>query len=341
MRILSLFFRAIITISILGFLIGLGLREILLATAVGQVRSATKELKSLGVGSEFTKTCLEYAGLPADGQSLTRLQLRFTSDKDFVVEMVCDQGSLIRETIKTSSLPPLVTKVAGQSGIISGQSGQAVALTIFGRTGVIYEEDSFIKSSLQEKTVVAVGNGPATTCEGYGYQCCSQNYQQGQGDQVTQAWDCPLSCYSQCAEKPVVLSFNSDPAVEGDAKVVTVSSGDQLEFFYTLNDINGDAFSRAAYAADEAAQLTWEERLFRIVDQWSNSDQYQDVLEKIVINFGDGDSLELIDLQGTTSHTYTCTRSLCVFNATIQAVTTNGLTSDLDNVSKIQVQVRP
>ena len=66
-----------------------------------------------------------------------------------------------------------------------------------------------------------------------------------------------------------------------------------------------------------------------------------DSLEKIVINFGDGSALDLSDLQGSVTHAYTCTRQLCVYNATVQAVTVEGLTSALNETSKVQVQVRP
>ena len=342
MRILKLFFRAVLVVGIVGSLVGLMVREILLYTAVNQVRSAARELRSLESGADFSKTCLEYAGLPADGQSLTQVQLRFTSDKDYVIETTCQGSEAIRETFREGTLPPLVTKVPGYSGLASGGVAHGVLLGILGRTAVVYESDNFIRSALSySQDVQLVTDGPTTTCEGYGYQCCNQEYQLGQGEQTTEAWDCPLSCHSQCAERPVVLSFNSDPAVAGEARVVSVTAGEVIEFFYTLNDIQGDAFARAAYAADEAVELKWDERLLRIISQWSGSSEPQDVMERIVINFGDGNSQQVSDLQGSVSHSYSCSRSLCVYNATVQGVTAAGLTSALDDVSKLQVQVKP
>jgi len=342
MRILRIFFSALIAISVVGviaFFIG---RELLLYTAVGQVRSAARELRSLGSDSGFTTTCLEYAGLPPNGISLTKIQLRFVSDKEYVLEVVCQGTDSISKVFRQDSLPMLVTKVPGQSGIIGGQVDHGVVLTIFGRSGVIYEDEDFILTSLQfgENPDLIIDQGPKTTCEGYGFQCCNEAYQAGVGNQIAEALDCPLSCYSQCDDRPVVLSFNSFPVEMSESRVVTINSGEEIEFFYVVNDIQGDAFARATIAADEADDLSWEEKLFRIISQLSQSREDKDSLEVVVLNFGDGKSQELTDLQDTVLHTYTCSRSLCVYNATVQAVTKEGLTSAPEGIGQIQIQVK-
>ena len=344
MRVLRIFFSAVVTIGVLALVVGLVARELLLYTALGQLRSAARELRFLEADAAFADTCLEYAGLPPDEESLTRLQLRFVSDKDYVLEAVCQGGESVRKVFRQETLPLLVTKVLGQSGITNQQEDQSVVLESFGRWGMVYENEGSIFRTLQVdgELEIPIGQGPATTCEGYGFQCCNEAYQVGEGLQIQTAWDCPLSCYSECAERPVVLAFNSNPATARESRVVTVQSGEELEFFYTVNDIQGDVFARVAFAADEAEQLSWEERLFRLIGQWSRKGKTSDSLEKVVVNFGDGNSTESPDLQGTVFHTSTCSgRSLCIYNATVQAVTREGLTSVLEGVSKIQVQVRP
>ena len=294
MRILRLFFSftvAILAIGSVSLLIG---RELLLYLGINQVRGAARELRSLEVGSEFAQTCLEYGGSLPENEALTKLQLRFTSDKEYVLEAVCHGGEAVRKVFRQDSLPPLVLKVAGQSGIVSGQENHGVMLSILGRTGAVFEEDEFIRSSLsvKNKAELDFSQGPTTTCSGYGYACCNENYQVGQGDQQQAALDCPRSCYSQCADRPVVLGFNSDPRADLETNVVTVDAGDEVEFFYTVSDIRGDAFAQFD-ELDNQVSLSWDQRLLNSLAQWFPQGKTTDSLEKIVINFGDGSALEI------------------------------------------------
>ncbi|MFH2118131.1 MAG: hypothetical protein ABII10_00115 [Candidatus Paceibacterota bacterium] len=317
-------------------------REVQLYKAVSQVRSVARNLSSAQTTGEFGRTCLEYGGSPANNQSLTRAQIRFVSDKDYILEIVCQTNESLREVIKEGSLPLLVTKGVNQSGLISNQQQHGLTLSILGRTGVVYEGDSFIQSSTRYRAddELILDRGPTTVCAGYGFICCNETYQLGQNQQNTQAWDCPKSCYESCIDKPVILNFYSEPYFATRTRIVRTQSGESIEFFYTVNDIQGDLLTRQLADQEEWSDLNWPARLLRLVENFLNQKPTADSLAKVVITFGDGEAAELSDLQGSVVHTYTCNQRLCVYNAVVQAVTQNEITSSLDQNSNIQIQVQ-
>jgi hypothetical protein len=91
---------------------------------------------------------------------------------------------------------------------------------------------------------------------------------------------------------------------------------------------------------DAWEEPSWQAKLVKLVDGLFNKKTPADTLAKIIINFGDSEAVELSDLQGGVSHTYTCDRQLCIFTATIQAVTGSGITSTLERQSRIQIEVQ-
>jgi hypothetical protein len=243
--------------------------------------------------------------------------------------------------MEEETLPMLVAFERGQSGLRADQMGFGVTLTILGRTGVVYRGDSFIQSALsyRDEPTLVFDQGPTTTCEGYGFTCCNDTFQIGQDRQQTQAWDCPKSCYASCLDKPVVLNFHSEPSFFTAERSIEVQTGEIVEFIYTVNDIRGDAATRNLIAQSNLPSLDWQTRFFRLIENLFDRSAQTATLVKIMIDFGDGQSVELSGLQGTTTHTYTCNQLLCVYNAVIQAVTDIGAASSLDQQSSIQVEV--
>jgi hypothetical protein len=231
-------------------------------------------------------------------------------------------------------------KTPNQSGLIHAQEGYGLTVSVLGRTGTVYEEGTFVKTSLSVAENVALTGGPPTTCQGFGFTCCSETYQAGQGDQSTRATDCPRSCFAQCLDKPAVLVFNSDPAPNLDNRVVNIRSGEALDFYYTVNDVRGDVFADVQTAANRVA-LPWSERILLMLTMLFGNAAPPDEVSHITLRFGDGETTDLSDLQGTVSHAYTCTRAVCVYNATLQVVTKAGTTSTLGRTETIQVQVTP
>lgn len=338
MRVLKIFFTTLIILLFLSVLAGLVAREVLLMMGVSQLRADAKQLRSLQINPEFIQSCLEYGGKPSDGGSITQTQLRFISDTQYLLEVTCSGSASLRYTVREAQLPPLVSKQKSQSGLIDGLENQGVILSVLGRTGVVYEEELLVKSSLKvtansEENFTA---GPATSCGGYGFTCCDEAYQIGQGDQQPAALDCPRSCFMACVGKPTIINFSFAPTNEAfDPTLNLVSADDELEFFYTVSDLGSDDY---AYAS---AVTNWWQQAGQLMQNLFGTKQQQDTVTKVVIDFGDGQTIELSDLQGSALHTYTCNRTLCVYTATIQVVTSEGLTSSLTGNSQLQIEVRP
>src|SRR3990167_11335625 len=140
MRALRLFLTAVISLVVLSVIVGFIAREILLIMAVNQVRASARGLSQLQAEPSFIESCRDFGSLPFDTLSLTRTQLRFVSDTDYVLEIVCQTNESLRSTIRTESLPALVEKGSGQSGLIQGEELHGFTVAVLGRTGAIYEE---------------------------------------------------------------------------------------------------------------------------------------------------------------------------------------------------------
>lgn len=341
MRILRIFFTAIVLLLVIGLIGGFIAREILLMMALQQLRGDLKRLPSLPLSQKISQECLEYAGGASQGGSTIRYQLRFISDRQYVLEGVCEISESLRTVFETKSLPILVRREIGQSGIIQGQNLHGLEVSIFGRLGTVYEEENFFWTSYhsEEEKGVITQEGPVTVCGGYGYECCDKTYQTGLGEQKSEALDCPRSCFPGCTQKPVVLTFNADP-FDQETRTASLQSGDIVEFLYTVTDVRGDVFAQENIT-NEQVSLRWDDTFLQILEKYATKKEPLDSIEKVVITFGDGQFQDLTNLQGSVTHTYTCTRvEGCEYTATVQGVTKKGITSDLEGLAKIRVQVK-
>jgi hypothetical protein len=344
MRILKIFFTSILILLVLGFFGSFAAKQILLSAALRQVKADVKFLSKFSTASDLIRDCLEYGTSFSDEGPLVRTQIRFTSGGNYVLESVCEAEESLRSVIKKKSLPPLVRISKGQSGIIQGQDAQGIELSIFNKFGAIYVDDgiTFTTTKNTDDLNIVFNDGPPTVCGGYGYSCCGDGFQTGQDFQQVNALDCPKSCYSSCTEKPVVLSFNSEPAASSDSRIVFLNSADFIEFVYTISDVKGDVFAQENLFSEEQESLGWDDKLLEVLEKYSKKDNQIDMVEKVIINFGDGNSEELVDLRGRTEHTYFCNnRTTCIYNVTLQAITRSGIMSAQGSLSKMQIQVRP
>lgn len=340
MRVLRIFFTAIVIFLVIGLIGGFIAREVLLMMALQQLRGDLKRLPSFPLSQKISQECLEYSGGSSQGGSVIRYQLRFISDRQYVLEGVCEISESLRTVFETKSLPILVRREVSQSGIIEGQNLHGLEVSIFGRLGTVYEEDNFFWTSYrsEEEKGVITSEGPATVCGGYGYECCDKTYQTGLGEQRTEALDCPRSCFPGCTQKPVVLTFNADPFDPG-TRTVFLRSGDPVEFLYTITDVKGDVFSQENLTSEQVS-LRWDDTFLQILEKYATKKDPVDSIEKVVVTFGDGAFQDLESLQGSVSHTYTCTgKAFCEYTATVQGVTQKGITSDLEGLAKIRVLV--
>ncbi len=178
-------------------------------------------------------------------------------------------------------------------------------LKIWGETAVVKVENKNISSGWSAPQTFAAN--PASTCTGYGYTCCQDQSQQGSGTLYDQATDCPRTCFPSCINRPVVLSFASDPFADGAARIAQIRSGEQVTFSYVVS-----------------SEITKN--------------------LQVTLNYGDGASDQFHDITGTMAHTYMCksaTNSPCIFTANVHIVDQNAVTSVDTPITKITVSVAP
>ena len=302
MRVLRFLFISVIVIGIVGGIGAVIAREILLSWGVATVRSNVGQLRQIARNPQtYSTQCAQKGATPTEnGTVIESLQLRFTSDTAFVLEVVCAQFRLDPIQVGAGSLPMFVQKVPGSSGLTWGQVSSGVELTVFGRNRTVLVEDNQL--FYEKPGIVNLGEGPTATCEGYGFECCQAETSQGVGDQLTQVTNCPRSCFNQCVERPVILSFTSDPFLNPQTRIALVKTGEVVTFNYVID-------------------------LPTTIDS------------QIIITFGDGQEEVLSESTGSTTHTYNCSQALCTYEAVLSVSSTEGITAAVTPITKITLQV--
>lgn len=298
MRSLSIFFRIIFfgVLAVAGsFLIG---RELLLLYTSVSLGNQVNTIKLYSKNSgPYLSACLtEFPDLKtSDG--LEGFQLRFIDATHYVVESVCKFHESEPIQIHMGTLPSFATRKVGTSGLFFDPSNAP---------------SKFGVEVLGRETTIAIGSvgepvEPATSCAGFGYQCCDSVLQMSSGDDVgTKALDCPGRCFAICKSRPIVLSFRTDPQLSQTRVATLPNSGDlagDVTFTYVVSDPDGKVAST-------------------------------------VLDFGDGQSQTLTDTTGATTHTYACpgTATHCSFTAKL-TVTDNENNSSPD-VAGGKLQIR-
>lgn len=318
MRILKLFFSAIIffvIITIVGFFIA---REALLFWGTSKIKNSLATLSQARNRDSFAAQCKQLGSTYVGGEELVTYRLRFLSSDEFLLEAVCSQFSQDPILIEQVDLPQFVSKVPGTSGFILNSRQSGIELQVF--SDEINKIASLIKidlsSLLRVKSLVAedgvivsvgqnesVGSGPITSCGGYGYQCCQDVSQTGVGDKIVGLADCEKNCYSSCVTRPIILSFNSNPLFDPRLRTLEATSGDTVEFTYVVD--SGNASSVVG-----------------------------------ILDFGDGKKLPISGLAGQSSHTYTCNKNSCEYIVRLVLEDNWGVESSDTNISKIKIVLR-
>lgn len=317
MRILKLFFSALVIVTI-STVIGLfALREALLFWGGSTVRKSLQTVVLTQNRGGYTSQCQQLGSTALSGEQLVKYQLRFLSSTEYVLEAICEGFSFDPILIERKSLPKFVTKVPGTSGFLLTLDNSGIGLQVFAQEIKKATQMSGIDFSffLKQKNIIAqngivvddtelyaLGNGPVTSCEGYGYQCCNETSHVGLGDKINGLVDCELSCFSSCATRPIILSFNSSPLMDPVTRTSTIKNGDVVEFTYVAD----------AGAADSVAG---------------------------VLDFGDGKKLPVTGLAAQTSHTYTCQLYQCTYEVSLVLEDNWGISSAPTTVSKITILV--
>lgn len=302
MRILKFMSAALFIALIIGGIGFLIARESMLIYAVAQIRTSISILKQIEKNPKAYALQCRQMGVSVETDVIDKLQLRFVSPTEYVVEVVCAQFSLDPIVIERRSLPKFVLKLPGSSGIIWGNSPSALGISVFGRKrAVVVENKEIFYSDVGENFIY--GMSPVSSCQAYGFSCCQKETQIGQGSLFNGVSDCPATCYSQCVSRPMVLSFASDPFMDFETRVATVQKGEIVTFSYVAQ---------------------------------ANSD---DEIGTIELSTGDGQKYTATEMVGSFTHSYQCLSVSCTYQATIRLVNSMGIESALLPINIITIKV--
>lgn len=318
MRVLRFIFTAFIlfcVVIVAGFFLS---REVLLFWGTSKIRNSLRTLSLALQNGSYTQQCLQLGSTPLATEPLVTYQLRFLSSSEFVSEAVCAGFPYEPIRIAQDKLPEFVTKVPGSSGFFVERNTQSgIQLTVFEEEidaiseAIDFELDMLRRNKpliaeggvlIKDPQQTYVGTGPTTQCEGYGYECCDTVAQFGVGDRITGLTDCEKTCFAQCASRPLVLSFNTNPIMNPNVRTVTVETGTTVEFTYVAD-------------AGEADSVTG------------------------ILDFGDGDKTPVSGLASQTSHTYECPRARCSYTAKLTLTDNWGVNSAELGISQVTIVV--
>lgn len=305
MRIILLLIKYTVAILIGGTVIALVTREVLLFWGTQQVKIAENKMEVQGGAKlkEMYDNQCKTKGSGRAGMSAQSVQLRFTSDTEYQVEVVCTFFSNDPIVVQTYKLPPMVKKVSGQAGFTSTSKAVTggLILEVYGRRTSLMIIDNKYKAVQGSHEIV--GAQPEATCGGYGYACCSVETQIGTGSVFSAASDCPTECFSSCRPRPSVLKFTSDPNPDLKTRTVTISKGAPITFYYVIDP-------------GQMAQATTE------------------------IQFGDGQKQDFPEQDNNYTYQYQCAEVECRYTAQIVVSDVTGTTSVPTSISSINIVVR-
>ena len=302
MRILKLIFFSILFIGLLGFGGFFIWREFLLTMGTTAMKNSLKEVASIAKNSgTYSAECRKKGIIDLNESSIKSIQLRFTSDTEYQIEVICRQFSLDPIIVKSGELPNFVKKTAGFSGVIWGDQFSGVAIESFGKSKSVFVEDGSIYLGTLDE--VQGASGPITSCQGQGFTCCQPETTFGQGDQLNNVNDCPQSCFSSCVSRPVILSVSTQPFFDLKTRILTATKGEEII---------------VAYVTDPA-----------------NSKELD-----VTIDFGDGQSQHMTEFAGDVAHKYDCSQQSCKYNLEVTAINEAGIEAARTSITSVTVIVQ-
>lgn len=330
MRILRFFLFSFLGISVLTGLAFFFGREILLLWGSSMLQTDYNSLSKKGYGQE----CVQQFAYNQEYWT----QLRFTSNKEYNLEVVCADFVASPIVLESRKLPPLLFKNSFGSGFILDERElpSFVELSALGRKVFIYKDAQKIHANYIFKPDLDYVDGPLSSCQAHNYQCCSLDVQSGLGEQTTEVNDCPKSCYQSCLLRPVVLSFNSRPALDLETRMVELRDGEALTLTYVLGDGKNDAFGNQLIK-DQAVPLL--EKMQTLLSKKSDGDQSKSEYTVVTIDLGDGETWQSIKLQDDHEHVYKCQSRTCYFQVKLSAKDQQGVLSADNELSKMVVKV--
>jgi hypothetical protein len=224
----------------------------------------------------------------------------FINDQDYNIEVVCVQRESDPIVLRSGSLPFMVKKVQGSSGLIFPYNQSAstfIEVSIYNRTARLQYRDAGALGKMQS---------PVAVCKGWGYQCCDPITTVPVGSPASgQALDCPGGCFGSCKQRPLILSFRSEPQLQAATRSVHVKQGQAMVNFSVI-------------AANPGVTGG---------------------IKRVELDYGDGVRDTFTKEQISTSHTYACATFSCSYIARVTAFDADGLNSPDVRTTSITVVV--
>lgn len=336
MRILKALVSFLIILSIVGLVGVLITREVLLAKALYQMQGDFGTTKKKALRGEYSNDCLRQSGTASTGVT----QIRFFDSESYGIEVVCDNLASNPILTQKRDLPALVHKVYGDSGLIdNGENQGEIEVVVLGRHGTLYQnETGEITWRYGTITPGHSLSGPAASCAGYGLTCCNDALEQGSGQTIQGAVDCPQSCFAQCWERPVVLALNTEPYYDITTRKVEIKAGQEVEFSFVISESQKDVFADTKISD----QSSFGSVILALTEQFLNRTPVTNTaVKEVVIDFGDGSAQKLTESQGLVSHGYECRQAKCSYTAVVSATNVEGAESRKTPINTVIVEVTP
>ncbi len=336
MRILKALASFLVIMLILGAVGLLVTREVLLIRAMEQIKGDFLSIKKKTLAGTYVADCLRLSGSTTQGVT----QLRFFDGTSYGIEVICEGLDSNPILAQKEVLPPLVRKLYGDSGFISGNTSLGeIELVVLGRHGTLYQTES--DEITWRYGVLSPDHelsGPQATCAGYGLTCCSDSLEQGAGMSVQGAVDCPQSCFSQCWERPLVLALNTEPYYDIATRVVSVQAGQSIDFNFVISESQKDSFADTGLSDQESFTSV----LLALTEQFLNQTPVtQTKLKETKIDFGDGQSQVITETDALVSHKYACAQARCRYTAVVSATNMQGAETRVTPINTVIVEVTP
>lgn len=334
MRVLKEIFKSLLILLILALVGGLIAREVLLLIGLHRVKSTLLKAKNASKDTAYIAECSSRGSRRNDRGDYFQTQLRFVNDQDYVLEIVCSGRNENVITLEKESLPPLVKKLPGHSGLVWESDQTAVNLGCLRRTGSVKIKQAMLVVDLKPAEV-AIGSGPAAACSSFGFSCCDSRFQQGLEYQILKASDCPQSCFRVCQDRPLVLSFTTTPLYTPINRTVELAAGEELRFNFVVSPNQEDSF--AGMYQDE---MHWIEKLLNQITGIVNPGFNGEDQAVTVLDFGDGEQQTFDELTGRASHRYQCSQNRCEYTARLLVENSQGVESYQGHHNRVKVVVR-
>lgn len=300
MRIIKFILKSTLALLVFSLIGALVAREILLMMGISTIKSSLTKLRRTALDGSYYEQCRSQGAIPIEGEVDAILQLRFASPTTYKVEVLCNPYSFEPIVLAQEKLPPLVKKVAGDSGVVWGEELSGVRVEILGRQATVGVKN---RQVMQLDKNSELGVSPKTTCAGFGYHCCQSESELGQGRQLQIVTDCPKSCYQVCQKRPVLLSLRTQPAAADIKQPVVIEAGSRLTFHYLLDN--------------------------------PSSSELQ-----VKLNYGDGKTEVLTQAEGQVQHRYQCQKERCLYQFKLMAETEDGIKTANLPINNLQIVVK-